>query len=450
MARTTFAARMRRSGGGHLSPGARYLCLFIGCMCLCLACRRQPVPPCYAFGNGYTLNKDDLLGSGAYGKVYKCTDSSGNLRAVKQVFMVGQNGDTSAIDREIEVHRQIGKHENIVQFVDAVDYDNDPTQKMIVMELAAGGELNDLIVDSGKLSEAKTKHIFKQVLSALQHMHERQVLHRDLKTDNILLCTDSTHDPEHPAVKLIDFGAGHWAKDGPLEASNCIGTLKTMAPEVIVARGDDFDAQDSSQIDEIREVEYKSRPFGIRKYLPGKDGRGARVHIMYKRERYNNDPLGQAFKKGVEIGWVVKSVNGIDVSGMSNDDICDFMGDRLLDNASRGAFDGSYAVTGDNKGKGKVLPKIEKVDLPIAVDYALMKPRPYGPKADVWSLGAVLYAMISGKDPFPPEEPAVLAGKFSDVPGASPQLSDLLRKMLVVDPKARLDLAGVAAHPWVQ
>merc|ERR1740121_864665 len=364
--------------------------------------------------------------------------------------MVGQNGDTSAIDKEIEVHRQIGKHENIVEFVDAVDYDNDPTQKMIVMELAPGVELNDLIADSGRLSEEKTKHIFKQVLSGLQHMHERRVLHRDVKTDNILLCTDSSHDPERPLVKLIDFGAGHWAKDGPVEASNCIGTLKTMAPEVIHARGDDFDARDSSQIEELREVEYKIRPFGIRKYNPGKDGRGARVHIMYKRSRYKNDPLGQAWSKGVEAGWVVKSVNGIDVTGMSNDNICDFMGDRLLDNASRGAFDGSYAVTGDNKGNNKILPKIEKVDLPIAIDYALMKPRPYGPKADVWSLGSVLYTMASGKDQFPPEEEAVRKGSFTDVPGASPALSDLIRKMLVVNPEARLDLAGVAAHPWLR
>ena len=71
-------------------------------------------------------------------------------------------------------------------------------------------------------------------------------------------------------VKLIDFGAGHWAKTGPLVADKFIGTLQFMAPEVIIARGDDFDASDASQIESTVEIEFKKRPFGIRKYKPGR------------------------------------------------------------------------------------------------------------------------------------------------------------------------------------
>ena len=58
---------------------------------------------------------------------------------------------------------------------------------MIVMELARGGELSDYLEKSGRMPEEKAKGIFKQVLSAIQHMHSKNVLHRDLKSDNILL-----------------------------------------------------------------------------------------------------------------------------------------------------------------------------------------------------------------------------------------------------------------------
>lgn len=389
-------------------------------------------------GGRYTFSEQDLLGSGAYAKVYKCQDGSGNTRAVKQYF----TGDKSVMEREVEVHQQIGKHPNAVELIEAVDVEGQPGWKMIVMELAQGQELGDMLAQRGKLSEAEAKPIFKQLVSVIQHLHSKNVLHRDLKPDNIFVGPSG--------VKLIDFGAGHWAKAGPLEASSFVGTVQTMAPEVILARGDDFDASDPGQIESLLpEIEYKKRPFGIQKYKPGKGGKGARVFLTRTESRYPGDPLGQAFLAGVEKEWVVKTVNGQDVTQMNFDDILDLMGDRLLDNSSRGAFDGSYAVTGDNKGNNKVLPKVEQVELPVKVVYAKMKPIPYGPKADVWSLGAVLYQMVAGQ-PLAVDEDAVLAGQYAPAAGVSPQVTALLNRMLVVDPAARADLAEIAANPWLQ
>ncbi|CAK0874666.1 unnamed protein product [Prorocentrum cordatum] len=206
----------------------------------------------------------DLLGSGAYAKVFKCRDPSGNVRALKQFF----TGDKAVMDREVEVHRQIGKHPNAVEMIEAVDVEGSPGWKMIVMggpdrqlrrrrgraarligdlaprslsatsagpttarsvrepkELAQGQELGDMLEQRGKLSEAEAKPIFKQLVNVIQHLHSQNVLHRDLKPDNIFVGPNG--------IKLIDFGSGHWAKDGPLEASKFIG------------RGQGFTAQPS-------------------------------------------------------------------------------------------------------------------------------------------------------------------------------------------------------------
>jgi len=412
------------------------------------------------FGN-FKLFPERMLGTGAYGSVYECQDHAGCSRAVKVIPMWRMQLDNqreqkrAELEHEIEVHDHIGQHENIVQLVESVEVEGDvagwPRWKMVVLELAKGGELSELIANEGRVEEGRAKHIFKQIVSAVKHMHARRVIHRDLKSDNVLICTDSTHDATRPAVKLIDFGAGHWAKNGQLEATRCIGTQETMAPEVILARGDDYNLEDPTQIEAIHTAIFKTRPFGIRKYAPGPGGIGARVIEVIPEERYKGDPLGQAFVKGVRPGWVVKAVNGIDVTKMKFEDIIDLMGDRLLDNSSRGAFDGSFAVTGDNRGKGKVLPKVDMVDLPAEVDYVEIRGKPYGAQADVWSLGAILYEMMTGTAAFPHDqgEPAILEGRYEAPQGVSPQLADLISKILVVDPAKRLTLEEVEAHPWM-
>mmetsp|Transcript_98206 Transcript_98206/g.260900 ORF Transcript_98206/g.260900 Transcript_98206/m.260900 type:complete len:210 (-) Transcript_98206:94-723(-) len=79
------------------------------------------------------------------------------------------------------------------------------------------------------------------------------------------------------------------------------------------------------------EITFKKRPFGIARYAPGKAGTGAVVMEVTQQSRYPGDPQGQAFVAGVQPKWVVKAVNGQDVTGVKFEDIMEFLDDEVLD-----------------------------------------------------------------------------------------------------------------------
>ena len=72
---------------------------------------------------------------------------------------------------------------------------------LIVMELCAGGDLLTYVRKRRKLGEKVAKHFFKQIIEGLLHIHQKGILHRDIKLDNILL-------DEKGNVKIADFGVG--------------------------------------------------------------------------------------------------------------------------------------------------------------------------------------------------------------------------------------------------
>lgn len=79
------------------------------------------------------------------------------------------------------------------------------------------------------------------------------------------------------------------------------------------------------------EVTFKKRPFGIARYAPGSTGTGAVVMEVTPKSRYPGDPQGQAFVAGVQPGWVVKAVNGQDVTGVPFESIMESLDDEVLD-----------------------------------------------------------------------------------------------------------------------
>jgi serine/threonine-protein kinase NIM1 len=101
---------------------------------------------------------------------------------------------------------------------------------MIVMEYSGGGDLLQLVKTRENLTELEGKHIFSQVIEAIQACHIKNIIHRDVKLDNILITTDFT------CVKLCDFGVSRSVKPGEKIYDQC-GTPAYLAPEIVADRG---------------------------------------------------------------------------------------------------------------------------------------------------------------------------------------------------------------------
>jgi serine/threonine protein kinase len=104
---------------------------------------------------------------------------------------------------EAEILASLRGHPNIVQLVDAFDT---PNEFCIAMQYAPGGDLLS-IIQRGRLTESRAKLVFAQLCNALVFSHQRGIIHRDVKLENLLV-------DEHGDVLLGDWGfAGRWSPD---------------------------------------------------------------------------------------------------------------------------------------------------------------------------------------------------------------------------------------------
>ncbi|XP_076960262.1 mitogen-activated protein kinase kinase kinase 1-like [Bidens hawaiensis] len=167
--------------------------------------------------------KGDFLGSGSFGTVYEGFDEMGHFFAVKEVSLLdsGSQGKQSILqlEQEISLLSQF-HHDNIVRYLGT---DTDDGKLYIFLELVTKGSLAKLY-QKYELRDSQVSAYTRQILSGLNYLHERKVVHRDIKCANILVDASGS-------VKLADFGL---AKATTLnDIKSCKGTPYWMAPEVV-------------------------------------------------------------------------------------------------------------------------------------------------------------------------------------------------------------------------
>ena len=123
---------------------------------------------------------------------------------------------------------EVLNHPNIIRFKEV--YKTKAGQLCIVMDYADGGDLDGKIKEQKKLKKKLTEVeillIFTQVCLAMKHVHDRKIIHRDIKTQNIFLTKAGI-------VKVGDFGVARVMSNTKELAATVIGTPYYLSPEIV-------------------------------------------------------------------------------------------------------------------------------------------------------------------------------------------------------------------------
>ncbi|XP_023541795.1 calcium-dependent protein kinase 1-like [Cucurbita pepo subsp. pepo] len=181
------------------------------------------------FKEYYSLGK--RLGQGQFGTTYMCVEkATGKEYACKSIAkrkLVNED-DVEDVRREIQIMHHLAGHPNVISIKGAYE---DAVAVQVVMELCAGGELFDRIIQRGHYTERKAAELTRTIVGVVEACHALGVMHRDLKPENFLFVSKD----EESLLKTIDFGLSIFFKPGE-KFNDVVGSPYYVAPEVLRKR----------------------------------------------------------------------------------------------------------------------------------------------------------------------------------------------------------------------
>jgi tRNA A-37 threonylcarbamoyl transferase component Bud32 len=169
-----------------------------------------------------------VIGEGGMGKIYKAVDIRSNKTVVmKQLIIAEREIFIKRFKREANIMLSLN-HNNIVK---VYDYLGRGRSYFIIMEFVDGISLEDLIRKKGKIEPLQALLIFNELCKGLKYAHDRQIIHRDIKPNNVLISKAGM-------VKLVDFGIAKSLQEddeGLTKTGVVMGTPAYMSPEQLVS-----------------------------------------------------------------------------------------------------------------------------------------------------------------------------------------------------------------------
>ncbi|CAM5154937.1 unnamed protein product [Natator depressus] len=179
----------------------------------------------------YQIFPDEVLGAGQFGVVYGGKHrKSGRDVAIKVIDKLRfPPRQENQFRNEVSILQSL--HSPCVVHLECMF--EGPARLFVVMERLHGDMLEMILSsETGRLPEPLAKFLIAQILSALRHLHTRNIVHCDLKPENVLLASDEPY----PQVKLCDFGFARIIEESSFRRS-VVGTPAYLAPEVLRQHG---------------------------------------------------------------------------------------------------------------------------------------------------------------------------------------------------------------------
>ena len=448
----------------------------------CSECQYEICEKCYL--SGVDLN---ILGKGKFSVVRKGLNLvTGETVAIKKVAKhFGLNKG-----REMRLHLQreldllhAARHPNIVRY-DGV-YEDDKFV-YIVTELCDGGELFNIIRDSpDRIGEDKARAIFSLLLNTVAFLHENNICHRDLKLENLVLAKAG----DFKSLKLIDFGLSRnvvtprtWERSRPGDEiyedpeqreKDVLGEQRALEAAARMQSTPAGMKRTGAAVDNVLEFERNHLKKRSEKQLELQQYREHNSPDALKQRRLS--ALSSEQRRSSTLSSLrTRSATGQTTGGLATQSpsgkqrrLSDVMEDApqppptpnfprpTLVLPDPGLVEKEKLVRWSNNASFTPLVGTTEYVAP-----EILSEKEYSPACDMWSLGVILFVLLSGRRPFASDSPTrlmmrvrngisrvALTGK--EWSGISEEAKDLVMQLMEIDPEGRPTAALALEHPWM-